>query len=129
MRLHPRRMLVGYDWQPKETCVFISQPEILVAEDNEHVALVQQLLHSVVNGVVDAKDVGVKVVCSRAAAIVVEIVFELLTAPYSLDTSVLAIEQVAVDPGGRRDVSELFLVLLIQTVTLTDRAAPSEVES
>lgn len=50
-------------------------------------------------GVVDAEDVGVEVVCPRAAAVIVEIVFLFFAAPHPLDANILAVKQVAVDSG------------------------------
>lgn len=56
---------------------------------------------------IDAKDVGVKVVCLRAATIVVEIAFEVFPAPCPLRANILAVEQIAVNSIPRREFSEL----------------------
>jgi hypothetical protein len=78
-----------------------------------------------VYGAVDAEDVGVEVVCPRSTAIVAEVAFVLFAAPCSLYAYTLAVEQVAVDPIPRREVSKLpyarFAVLQFDR-TLTGRA-------
>lgn len=67
-------------------------------------------------GAVDSEDVGVEVVCPRAAAILVEIVFELLPAPRPLYADMLAVEQVAVDARARSVVSKLPRILFIAPI-------------
>lgn len=67
-------------------------------------------------GAVDAEDVGVKVVCSGAAAINVEIVFVLFPAPCSIHAYILAIEQVAVDSRARPVISKMLGILFVVSI-------------
>ena len=79
--------------------------------------------------VVDSEDVGVKVVYSRAGAIIVGIVLVLFQTRCSLYTYMLAVEQVAVDYEAKRDISELVRSRFVLPVTPTGRATPSGVGS
>ena len=67
-------------------------------------------------GAVDAEDVGVEVICPRAAAIVVEVVFVLLPAPRPLCTDMLAVKQVAVDAKAGSVISKLTGILFIAPI-------------
>ena len=109
-------MLVRYDRQPEKTSVLVSKPGVGVAKYDECVGFVEQLLGFIAYGMVNADDASLEVVCSRSAAVIGKILCKILLVPCPFRTDILAVEQIAVDSGAKRNVSEMPLtqsVLLI----------------
>jgi hypothetical protein len=95
---HPRDMLLGDHWDPDKPTIlgllFHLWP--FIADDDEHVAFVKKLFSLGPNCAVDCQNVGMEIVSDEPRIKILG--FSPTRVEVSLDSSVLAVEQVPVDP-------------------------------
>lgn len=94
---NPGCMLLGHERHPDETSHGLVQRMPLIADQDEKISLVQQLLGFLLNRMVDSKDFEVKLVTNEAALIGFDLALLWIGLDLPLHSSVFAIEQVAVD--------------------------------
>lgn len=92
--LHPGDVLRGHDRDKFQTAYQAAEFGTRVAGHDEDVALVQQLLGFIMYGMIDAQDVGVKVIRGET---VFSVGLLRVGVIHPLHPSVLVVQQVAVD--------------------------------